>query len=51
MKYVALIYGGIGPNVWDREVEVEAEDIRQALDKVEAGIEGEGDVVSIEQEK
>ncbi len=50
MKYIGLICGGRGPDVWDKEVEVEAENIRQALDEIEKHfLEYDSAVVSIEQ--
>jgi hypothetical protein len=50
--YLAVISGGIGPGVWDREVSVSGEGmtIRQALDEVEKQIESsDAVVISIEQ--
>lgn len=31
MKYLALLAGGIGPDVWDKEIEVDDDDITGAL--------------------
>ena len=49
--YLAVINGGRGPDVWDREVEVSGPGmtIRQALEEVESGLGGDAVVVSIEQ--
>ena len=60
LKYHVMIGGGLGPNVWDTEVEVEAENIQQAIDKVlaitERDVDGEeiksfelDDIFAIEQ--
>lgn len=49
-KWLVVICGGIGTSVWDREVEIEAENIRQALDKAEQEIKEENcAIVSIEE--
>ena len=34
-EYLITYGGGIGPNVWDAEITVEAKTIREALDKAE----------------
>ena len=52
-KYLAIVAGGIGPDVWDAEVAIEGEDmtIRDALHQIESKIEISGDegiVISIE---
>ena len=49
--YLAVINGGIGPDVWDKEVEVAGPNmtIMQALTKIELELSGDGVVVSIEQ--
>ena len=50
-KYIVAIAGGLGPDVWDSEFTVEAENIRQALDKAEPlAAEAGGDIIAIEQE-
>ncbi len=49
IKYLAVVAGGIGPDVWDREVEVEADNIREALEIVEKNLEHDEVVISIEQ--
>jgi ribosomal protein L18E len=50
MNYLALIQGGIGPDVWDREICISAVDFldaaKQAVAKAE---ELGGQVVSLEQ--
>lgn len=48
--YLAVVSGGLGPNTWDKEVEVDANDIRQAVDMVESQIiESGAAIISIEQ--
>lgn len=50
-KYLVIITGGIGPDVWDKEVEVEAEDIGKAAALAIAQAEEiNGWVVRIEQD-
>jgi len=50
MRYLVGYGGGFGPNVWDAEEEIEAESLREALDKAEPSIrEAGGHVISIEQ--
>ena len=34
--YVVSIGGGLGPNVWDDEIVIRAENFRAALDDIEA---------------
>jgi hypothetical protein len=49
--YVAMIVGGEGPNVWDKEIVLRATDIEDALSQVQ--IENEkygGWITSIEQD-
>lgn len=50
-SFLAVISGGYGPDVWDREVTVSGEDmtIKQALEQIEADLEGDEAVVMIEQ--
>lgn len=50
-NYLVLITGGLGPDVWDKEIEIEAEDIMEAalMAVAEAG-EINGWVVCIEQD-
>jgi hypothetical protein len=50
--YIAIIAGGIGPNVWDKEMTIFGDDmtISEALSEIEKEIEGEdATVISIEQ--
>lgn len=50
-KYLVLITGGLGPDVWDKEIEIEAEDIMEAALMAVAGArEINGWVVCIEQD-
>ena len=50
LEFLAVVEGGIGPNVWDREVTVWADNIRAALDTVESQIsDSSAAVTSIEQ--
>lgn len=35
IKYTVSYGGGLGPDVWDKEMTVEAENIREALDTAE----------------
>ncbi|GAB0154585.1 hypothetical protein [Marinobacterium sp. BA1] len=48
LNFLATIEGGIGPNVWDKEVEVTAPSLREARALIEQQIE-DGTVTSIEQ--
>lgn len=50
-NYSALIQGGIGPNVWDKELQLSAVDIHDALTQAQ-GIaeEAGGTVVLVEQD-
>lgn len=50
-QFLARACGGLGPDTWDQEIEVEGEDmtIRQALDAAEAKMQKRGCIVSIEQ--
>lgn len=50
-EFLAVVAGGRGPDVWDDKVTVSGENmtIKEALEKVEAGLEGDAVVVSIEQ--
>ena len=49
MKYLALIAGGLGPDVWDREVNITAADFRDASEQAIAlADEQGGEVVSLE---
>lgn len=51
-EYIAVVAGGRGPDVWDKEVTVSGEDmtIREALEKVESEItDSDAVVISIEQ--
>lgn len=50
MKYLAFIAGGLGPDVWDREVEIDAADFRDASEQAIAKAdELGGQVCSLEQ--
>lgn len=50
IKYVVTVGGGLGPHVWDKDIVVEAYNIREALNIVEAQVAHDGGfVVSIEQ--
>mgnify|MGYP001583052739 CR=1 FL=1 len=50
MTYIAEIQGGLGPDVWDLEKEIDAVDFRDAANQVIAWAEDEGgQVVSLTQ--
>lgn len=50
-RYIVVITGGTGPDIWDKEVEVEAEDIGKAAAlAMSQAEEFNGWVVLIEQE-
>lgn len=50
LEFLALIQGGIGPDVWDREVAISAADFRDASNQAIAKAEDLGGyVVSLEQ--
>ena len=49
-EYVAVVCGGRGPDVWDKEISVKARNLRHALDLVELQvINPDVTIVSIEQ--
>lgn len=49
-NYLALIQGGIGPDVWDKELTISAVDFRDASSQAIAQAEDlGGQVVSVEQ--
>lgn len=52
-KYLVSFCGGLGPNVWDGEIVVEAEGIKEGLEKAIKQLDEEDDrdwwIVSIEQ--
>lgn len=51
ISYLVTYGGGLGPNVWDAELIVQAPDIRAALDQAEPQVLDAGGVIfSIEQE-
>jgi hypothetical protein len=50
LKFTALIQGGLGPDAWDQEVEIDAENITDAVQQaVGKAADAGGQVVSIEQ--
>lgn len=50
MKYIAMIAGGLGPDVWDREIEIEAADFKDASEQAIAHAKGSGgEVTCLEQ--
>lgn len=50
-EYLAVVSGGTGEDVWDKEVDIIGEDMTlgQALDKIESELESGCTVISIEQ--
>lgn len=42
MKFLAQIYGGLGPDVWDREIEIDAADFKDAAQQAIAQAEEAG---------
>jgi len=51
LSYLVCYQGGIGPDVWDAEITVEAEGIHAALHKAEEQLKDiECQIVSVEQE-
>ncbi len=49
-EYLVSFGGGIGPNVWDNEIVIEADNIREALEKSEPKVnEAGGWIYAIEQ--
>lgn len=52
-RYIALIAGGIGPNTWDKEIEIQGINIKDAIINLEVRLIREGysieNVISIEQ--
>lgn len=50
LKFLVMYGGGLGPDVWDAEMEVEADNIREALEIAEGRVkEFRGTVFGIEQ--
>ena len=50
MKYLAMIAGGLGPDVWDRELNIEAADWNDANQQAVAqAVDAGGQVVSLDQ--
>lgn len=50
MNYIALLQGGIGPDVWDKELQISAVDMRDALNQATGTAEEMGgQVVLLEQ--
>ena len=47
-KYLALVAGGIGPNVWDKEIEIEAQSMLDAVTIITKQLDNVN-IVSIEQ--
>ena len=49
--YIVVYGGGIGPDVWDGEITVEAESIHEAIHKAEERLaDGDCRIFSVEQE-
>ena len=48
-KYLAVVAGGIGPNVWDKEVSVYAPNIAWAIRLIEEKFKSDEVIISIEQ--
>ena len=49
-KYIVLIHGGIGPNVWDRELEISAVDFMDAAQQAQNYADDmDGSVIELEQ--
>ncbi|MGV3663869.1 MAG: hypothetical protein ACO1TE_27100 [Prosthecobacter sp.] len=46
LKFNALIFGGIGPDVWDRELSIDAVDITDALQQAQAKADDNGGTVA-----
>lgn len=49
LKYLALVCGGIGPDVWDSEFEVEAENMLEAVKLIYKDKPHDSDIIEIEQ--
>ena len=50
MKYLGMITGGLGPDVWDHEIEIDAADFKDASEQAIAQAEERGgQVVYLEQ--
>lgn len=50
MNYLALLQGGLGPDVWDKEIEISAVDFMDAAKQAQGQAEYyNGQVVSLEQ--
>lgn len=50
MKYIGLICGGRGDRVWDKEFEVEANNMKKAVDKITKELPLDSNIVEIRQE-
>jgi hypothetical protein len=49
-EYLAVVAGGIGPDVWDKEITVHAKDISEAVRIIEGDLkDSSAAIVSIEQ--
>ena len=50
MKYLGMIAGGLGPDVWDREIEIDADDFKDAAEQAIAKAkDAGGEVIFLEQ--
>lgn len=48
-NYLAVVSGGIGPDVWDKEVSVYAKDIGEAVRIIDQDLPDDAEIISIEQ--
>ena len=48
-NYLAVVAGGIGPDVWDKEIEVQASSIGEAVRIIEDDLQSDAHIISIEQ--
>jgi len=49
MKYIGIICGGYGDNIWDKDFKVEADTMKEAIDKITKELPLDSDIVEIEQ--
>ena len=48
-NYLAVVAGGIGPDVWDKEIEIQASSIGEAVRIIEDDLQSDAHIISIEQ--
>ena len=48
-NYLAVVAGGIGPDVWDKEIEIQASSIGEAVRIIEDDLQSDVRIISIEQ--